>query len=86
MTSPRQDDQERERAGTWPAHPPKSRIALAVESVFANLTRPMRTEDRLATAHGLAPRIVRRLCAYLGMLIDTRLGRPSRALVAYGRP
>ena len=56
-----------------------------IESVFANLKRQMRMEDHLAkTIAGLAQRVVQRLLALtLGVLINTGLGRPPRALAAY---
>jgi len=63
----------------------KARIRLVIESVFSTLKRQMRLEDHLAkTLPGLAQRIVQRLLALtLGMLINTTLGRPPRALAAY---
>ena len=63
----------------------KARIRLVIESVFATLKRQMRLEDHLAkTLAGLAQRVVQRLLALtLGMLINTLIGRPPRALAAY---
>src|SRR6266571_1443418 len=77
---------ERHRPGPRPfGEIAKARIRLVIESVFSNLKRQMRMEDHLAkTLSGLAQRIVQRLLALtLGMLINTRLGRPPRALAAY---
>jgi hypothetical protein len=77
---------ERHRPGKRPfGEIAKARIRLVIESVFANLKRQMRMEDHLAkTLPGLAQRIVQRLLALtLGVLINTRLGRPPRALAAY---
>lgn len=63
----------------------KARIRLVIESVFSTLKQQMRMEDHLAkTLPGLAQRIVQRLLALtLGMLINSLLGRPPRALAAY---
>lgn len=63
----------------------KARIRLVIESVFSTLKRQMRMEDHLAkTLPGLAQRVIQRLLALtLGMLINTILGRPPRALAAY---
>lgn len=63
----------------------KARIRLVIESVFSTLKRQMRIEDHLAkTLPGLAQRIIQRLLALtLGMLINTLLDRPPRALAAY---
>ena len=63
----------------------KARIRLVVESVFATLKRQMRLEHHLAkTVAGVAQRVVQRLLALtLAMLINTFIGRPSRALSAY---
>jgi hypothetical protein len=60
-------------------------LRLAIESVFSNLKRQMRLEHHLAkTPLGLAQRIAQRLLALtLGILINTRLGRPSRSIAAY---
>ena len=68
-----------------PTEVTKARIRLVIESVFATLKRQMRMEDHLAkTLPGLAQRIVQRLLALtLGMLINSLLGRPPRALAAY---
>jgi hypothetical protein len=68
-----------------PSEIAKARIRLVIESVFSTLKRQMRMEDHLAkTLPGLAQRIVQRLLALtLGMLINTLLGRPPRALAAY---
>jgi hypothetical protein len=77
---------ERHRPGKRPfGEIAKARTRLVIESVFANLKRQMRMEDHLAkTLPGLAQRIVQRLLALtLGVLINTRLGRPPRALAAY---
>jgi hypothetical protein len=62
-----------------------ARLRLVVESTIANLKCQMRLEQHLAkTPSGLIQRIARRLLALtLGMLINTLLGRPPRALVAY---
>ena len=71
------------------ARPPseisKARIRLVIESVFSTLKRQMRMEDHLAkTLPGLAQRVIQRLLALtLGMLINTILDRPPRALAAY---
>jgi hypothetical protein len=63
----------------------KARIRLVIESVFSTLKRQLRMEDHLAkTLPGLAQRVIQRLLALtLGMLINTILGRPPRALAAY---
>jgi hypothetical protein len=63
----------------------KARIRLVIESVFSTLKRQMRMEDHLAkTLPGLAQRVIQRLLALtLGMLINTIIGRPPRALAAY---
>jgi hypothetical protein len=63
----------------------KARIRLVIEPVFSTLKRQMRMEDHLAkTLPGLAQRVIQRLLALpLGMLINTLLGRPPRALAAY---
>lgn len=63
----------------------KARIRLVIESVFSTLKQQMRMEEHLAkTLPGLAQRIIQRLLALtLGMLINTLLGRPPRALAAY---
>jgi hypothetical protein len=63
----------------------KARTRLVIESVFSTLKQQMRMEDHLAkTLPGLAQRISQRLLALtLGMLINTILGRPPRALAAY---
>jgi len=77
---------ERHRPGKRPfGEIAKASIRLVIESVFANLKRQMRMEDHLAkTLPGLAQRIVQRLLALtLGVLINTGLGRPPRALAAY---
>jgi hypothetical protein len=68
-----------------PAEIAKARIRLVIESVFSTLKRQMRIEDHLAkTLPGLAQRIIQRLLALtLGMLTNTILGRPPRALAAY---
>lgn len=68
-----------------PSEVAKARIRLVIESVFSTLKRQMRMEDHLAkTLPGLAQRIVQRLLALtLGMLINTILDRPPRALAAY---
>lgn len=68
-----------------PSEIAKARIRLVIESVFSTLKRQMRMEDHLAkTLPGLAQRIVQRLLALtLGMLINTILDRPPRALAAY---
>lgn len=68
-----------------PSEIAKARIRLVIESVFSTLKRQMRMEDHLAkTLPGLAQRIVQRLLALtLGMLINTTLDRPPRALAAY---
>jgi len=67
---------------------PEKRLAsvrLVIESTISNLKCQMRLEQHLAkTPAGLAQRIVQRLLALtIGMLINTLLGRPPRALVAY---
>ena len=58
---------------------------LVVESTIANLKRQMRLEDHLAkTPAGLVQRIAQRLLALtIGVLLNTRHGRPPRSLVAY---
>jgi Transposase DDE domain len=63
----------------------KARVRLVIESVFSNLKRQMRLEDHLAkTLPGLAQRVAQRLLALtLGILLNSMLGRPARALVAY---
>lgn len=68
-----------------PSEVAKARIRLVIESVFSTLKRQMRMEDHLAkTLPGLAQRIIQRLLALtLGMLINTILDRPPRALAAY---
>ena len=68
-----------------PAEIVKARIRLVIESVFSTLKRQMRLEDHLAkTLPGLAQRVIQRLLALtLGMLINTLIGRPPRALAAY---
>lgn len=68
-----------------PSEVAKARIRLVIESVFSTLKRQMRMEDHLAkTLPGLAQRVVQRLLALtLGMLINTILNRPPRALAAY---
>jgi hypothetical protein len=68
-----------------PSEVAKARIRLVIESVFSTLKRQMRMEDHLAkTLPGLAQRVVQRLLALtLGILINTILGRPPRALAAY---
>jgi len=60
-------------------------VRLVIESTISNLKCQMRLEQHLAkTPAGLAQRIVQRLLALtIGMLINTLLGRPPRALVAY---
>ena len=65
----------------------KARIRLVIESVFSTLKRQMRMETHLTkTLPGLAQRIVQQLLALtLGMLINTILNRPPRALAAYDR-
>ena len=68
--------------------PSERRLAatrLAIESVFANLKGQMRLEQHLAkTPAGLVLRIAQRLLALtLGILLNTRNGRPARALAAY---
>lgn len=68
-----------------PAELAKARIRLVIESVFSTLKGQMRMEDHLAkTLGGLAQRIAGRLLALtLGILINSLLGRPPRALAAY---
>lgn len=68
-----------------PTEVAKARIRLVIESVFSTLKRQMRMENHLAkTLPGLAQRVVQRLLALtLGMLINTTLDRPPRALAAY---
>ena len=68
-----------------PTEVAKARTRLVIESVFSTLKRQMRMEDHLAkTLPGLAQRIIQRLLALtLGMLINSLLGRPPRALAAY---
>ena len=68
-----------------PTEVTKARIRLVIESVFSTLKGQMRMEDHLAkTLAGLAQRVVQRLFALtLGMLINTLIGRPPRALAAY---
>jgi hypothetical protein len=68
-----------------PTEVAKARTRLVIESVFSTLKRQMRIEDHLAkTLPGLAQRIIQRLLALtLGMLINSLLGRPPRALAAY---
>ena len=63
----------------------KARIRLVIESVFSTLKQQMRMETHLAkTQAGLAQRIAQRLLALtLGILINTLLGRPPRALATY---
>ncbi len=57
------------------------RSRLVIKSVFATLKRQMRMEDHLAkTLPGLAQRL---LALTLGILGNTLLGRPARALAAY---
>jgi hypothetical protein len=58
---------------------------LVVESTIANLKCQMRLEDHLAkTPAGLVQRIAQRLLALtIGVLLNTRNGRPPRNLVAY---
>jgi hypothetical protein len=70
-----------------PSEIAKARIRLVIESVFSTLKRQMRIEDHLAkTLPGLAQRIAQRLLALtLGMLINTILDRPPRALAAYDK-
>jgi hypothetical protein len=60
-------------------------LRLVVESTIANLKCQMRLEDHLAkTAAGLIQRIAQRLLALtIGVLLNTRNGRPPRNLVAY---
>ena len=77
---------ERHRLGKRPPlEIAKARIRLVIESVFSNLKRQMRLEQHLAkTVAGLVQRIAQRLLALtLGMLLNTLLGRPPRALAAY---
>jgi len=77
---------EKHKLGERPAAEiAKARIRLVIESVLSTLKRQMRMETHLAkTLPGLAQRIVQRLLALtLGMLINTILDRPSRALAAY---
>jgi hypothetical protein len=77
---------ERHRLGERPpAELEKTRIRLAIESVFANLKRQMRLGDHLAkTVPALAQRIAQRLLALtLGIFCNLLAGRPARALVAY---
>jgi len=77
---------ERHRLGKRPpVEIAKARIRLVIESVFSNLKRQMRLEQHLAkTIAGLVQRIAQRLLALtLGMLLNTLLGRPPRALAAY---
>lgn len=68
-----------------PSEVAKARIRLVIESVFSTLKRQMRMEHHLAkTLPGLAQRIVQRLLALtLGILVNTILDRPPRALAAY---
>jgi Transposase DDE domain len=68
-----------------PSEIAKARIRLVIESVFSTLKRQMRIEDHLAkTLPGLAQRVIQRLLALtLGMLINSLLDRPPRALAAY---
>jgi hypothetical protein len=58
---------------------------LVVESTIANLKCQMRLENHLAkTPAGLLQRIAQRLLALtIGILLNTRAGRPPRSLVAY---
>ena len=77
---------DKHKLGTRPpSEVAKARIRLVIESVFSTLKRQMRMEDHLAkTLPGLAQRIIQRLLALtLGMLINTILDRPPRALAAY---
>jgi hypothetical protein len=77
---------DKHKLGTRPpTEVAKARTRLVIESVFSTLKRQMRMEDHLAkTLPGLAQRVVQRLLALtLGMLINTTLGRPPRALAAY---
>ena len=62
-----------------------ARRRLVVESTIANLKCQMRLEDHLAkTPAGLVQRIAQRLLALtIGVLLNTRRGRPPRNLVAY---
>ena len=72
-------------ASARPPRSPRRASAYVIESVFANLKRQMRMEDHLAkTLPGLVQRIAQRLLALtLGMLLNTLIGRPPRALAAY---
>jgi len=77
---------DRHKLGERPAAElDKARIRLVIESVFSTLKRQMRLETHLAkTLPGLAQRVAGRLLALtIGMLINTVLGRPARALAAY---
>ena len=58
---------------------------LLVEPTIANLNCQMRLEHHLAkTPAGLAQRIAQRLLALtIGVLLNTRTGRPPRSLAAY---
>jgi hypothetical protein len=60
-------------------------VRLVVESTISNLKCQMRLEDHLAkTPAGLIQRIAQRLLALtIGVLLNTRNGRPPRNLVAY---
>jgi hypothetical protein len=71
------DNLERERS--------LARTRLVIESTIANLKCQMRLEDHLAkTPAGLVQRIAQRLLALtIGVLLNTRNGRPPRNLVAY---
>jgi hypothetical protein len=62
-----------------------ARGRLVVESTIANLKCQMRLEDHLAkTPAGLVQRIAQRLLALtIGVLLNTRNGRPPRNLVTY---
>lgn len=76
---------KRRTADNEPGERRLASVRLAIESVFANLKGQMRLERHLAkTPAGLAVRIAQRLLALtLGMLLNTLIGRPARALVAY---
>ncbi len=77
---------ERHRLGQRPpAEIAKARIRLVIESVFANLKQQMRLSTHLAkTLPGLVQRVAQRLLALtIGIFLNTRTGRPARALAAY---